>query len=110
MSRIGMDVLSPLAATVMQGAKLSPAERAEVLRIGLAYACKDSAAAQGLSEATIRDRRRRIYRRLHVDGPDELISTLLARSLSALAGRSPTPEALCPSRGSPEAGAPDVAI
>jgi DNA-binding CsgD family transcriptional regulator len=92
MSPIVKNVLSPLAATLMQGVKLTPAERAEVLRIAQAYACKDSAAAQGISEATIRDRRRRIYRRLRMDGPDELISTLLARSLSALAARPPSTE------------------
>jgi DNA-binding CsgD family transcriptional regulator len=88
MAIIGMDLLSPFAVTFMQGVRLTPAERAEVLHIAQGFVCKDSAAALGLSPATIRERRKRIYRKLRVAGSAALISTLLARSLAALARSS----------------------
>ena len=49
------------------------------------FACKDSAAAAGVSPETIRARRKRIYRKLDVSGSGELISSLLALSLTMLA-------------------------
>ena len=49
------------------------------------FACKDSAAAAGVSPETIRARRKRIYRKLDVAGSGELISSLLTLSLKMLA-------------------------
>ena len=69
----------------MEGARLTPAERAEVLRVAQGFACKDSAAAAGVSPETIRARRKRIYRKIDVAGANEVISGLLALSLKMLA-------------------------
>jgi len=49
------------------------------------FACKDSAAAAGVSPETIRARRKRIYRKLDLSGSNDLISELLAFSLQMLA-------------------------
>src|SRR4051812_30888127 len=85
MPQIEIDILSPFAARFLEGTNLTPAERAEVLRIGQGFACKDSAAAAGVSPETIRARRKRIYRKLDVPGSGELLSALLALSLRMLA-------------------------
>ena len=85
MPHIDIEVLSPFSARFMEGTSLTPAERSEVLRMAQGFACKDSAAAAGVSPETIRARRKRIYRKLDVSGSGELISTLLALSLSMLA-------------------------
>jgi DNA-binding CsgD family transcriptional regulator len=100
MPHIGMDLLSPFAATFLHGVRLTPSERAEVLQIAQGFVCKDSAASLGLSPATIRERRTRIYRKLRVAGSDALISTLLARSLAALARSSAEPQV--PGHGPPQ--------
>ena len=78
MPHIDIDVLTPFAAKFMEGTNLTPAERSEVLRMAQGFACKDSAAAAGVSPETIRARRKRIYRKLDVPGSSELISALLA--------------------------------
>jgi DNA-binding CsgD family transcriptional regulator len=82
---IDIDVLAPFAARFMEGTTLTPAERAEVLRMAQGFACKDSAAAANVSPETIRARRKRIYRKLDLGGSGELISKLLALSLQMLA-------------------------
>ena len=99
MAQIDIEILSPFAARFLEGTNLTPAERAEVLRIAQGFACKDSASAAGVSPETIRARRKRIYRKLDVAGSNELISALLALSLRMLAAgervepRRPAPTA-----------------
>ncbi len=85
MPHIDIEILTPFAAKFMEGTNLTPAERSEVLRMAQGFACKDSAAAAGVSPETIRARRKRIYRKLDVPGSGELISALLALSLQMLA-------------------------
>ncbi len=85
MPNIDVDVLAPFAARYMEGSSLTPAERAEVLRMAQGFACKDSAASAGVSPETIRARRKRIYRKLDLSGSNDLISELLAFSLQMLA-------------------------
>ena len=85
MPHIDIDVLTPFAAKFMEGTNLTPAERSEVLRMAQGFACKDSAAAAGVSPETIRARRKGIYRKLDVPGAGGLISALLALSLQMLA-------------------------
>jgi DNA-binding CsgD family transcriptional regulator len=85
MPHIDIEILAPFGAKFMEGTNLTPAERAEVLRIAQGFACKDSAAAAGVSPETIRARRKRIYRKTDVAGSGELIASLLALSLSMLA-------------------------
>ena len=84
MPHIDIEILTPFAAKFMEGTKLTPAERAEVLRIAQGFACKDSAAAAGVSPETIRARRKRIYRKIAVPGSGEVIATMLAMSLKML--------------------------
>jgi DNA-binding CsgD family transcriptional regulator len=83
MPQIRSDVLSPFAAKFMEGKNLTPAERAEVLRIAQGLASKESAALAGIASHTVRARRKRIYRKLHVSDAGELISSLLAFALEA---------------------------
>jgi DNA-binding CsgD family transcriptional regulator len=85
MPHIEIEILAPFAAKFMEGTNLTPAERAEVLRLAQGFACKDSAAAANVSPETIRARRKRIYRKLDVPGSGELISQLLGLSLKMLA-------------------------
>ncbi len=85
MPHIDIEILSPFSAKFLEGTSLTPAERSEVLRMAQGFACKDSAAAAGVSPETIRARRKRIYRKLDVSGSGELISSLLALSLTMLA-------------------------
>jgi DNA-binding CsgD family transcriptional regulator len=85
MPHIDVEILVPFAAKFMEGTPLTPAERAEVLRLAQGFACKDSAAAAAVSPETIRARRKRIYRKLDVSGSGVLIATLLAHSLKMLA-------------------------
>ena len=86
MVRMEIDVLTQLCARVTGSVALSPAEKAEVIRIAQGCPCKDSAAAAGLSPETIRARRKNIYRKLRMAGADEVLSSLLATSLKILAG------------------------
>jgi DNA-binding CsgD family transcriptional regulator len=85
MAQIDISILAPFAAKFMEGGTLTPAERAEVLRIAQGYACKDSAAAAGVSPETIRARRKRIYRKTDVSGSGVLIASMLRMSLEMLA-------------------------
>ena len=85
MPHIDIEILAPFCAKFMEGTSLTPAERAEILRMAQGFACKDSAAAAGVSPETIRARRKRIYRKLDVSGSGELISTLVGLSLKMLA-------------------------
>ena len=85
MPHIDVEILVPFAAKFMEGTNLTPAERAEVMRVAQGFACKDSAAAAAISPETIRARRKRIYRKLDVPGAGELIASLLASSLRMLA-------------------------
>jgi DNA-binding CsgD family transcriptional regulator len=82
---IDIEILAPFAEKCLAGSRLTPAERAEVLRMAQGFACKDSAGAAGVSPETIRARRKRIYRKLELTGSGELISTFLAQSLRMLA-------------------------
>ncbi|GEJ58129.1 LuxR C-terminal-related transcriptional regulator [Anaeromyxobacter diazotrophicus] len=84
MPHIDVEILAPFTAKYLEGSTLTPAERAEVLRMAQGFACKDSAAAAGVSPETIRARRKRIYRKLDVAGSGELISSLLMTSLNML--------------------------
>jgi DNA-binding CsgD family transcriptional regulator len=84
MAQIDIEVLTPFTARFLEGTNLTPAERAEVLRIAQGFACKDSASAAGVSPETIRARRKRIYRKLDVPGSGELLASLLALSLRML--------------------------
>ncbi len=84
MPQIEIELLSPLATKYTEGVSLTQAERAEVLRIAKGYACKDSAAEAGIASETVRARRKRIYRKCDVAGSSELISQLLAVSLTML--------------------------
>ena len=85
MAQINIEILSPFAAKFMEGSTLTPAERAEVLRIAQGFACKDSAAAANVSPETIRARRKRIYRKVDVAGSGVLIASMLKMSLDMLA-------------------------
>jgi DNA-binding CsgD family transcriptional regulator len=85
MPHIDIETLAPFAARFSEGSPLTPAERAEVLRIAQGFACKDSAAAAGISPETIRARRKRIYRKLDVAGSGALIASMLRLSLELLA-------------------------
>ena len=84
MAQIDIEILTPFASRFMEGSTLTPAERAEVLRIAQGFACKDSASAAGVSPETIRARRKRIYRKLDVPGSGELLASLLSLSLKML--------------------------
>jgi DNA-binding CsgD family transcriptional regulator len=84
MPHIDTDILAPFAAKYMEDNRLTPAEQSEVLRMAQGFACKDSAAAAGISPETIRARRKRIYKKLGLSGSGELISTLLTMSLAIL--------------------------
>jgi len=85
MPHIDVETLVPFTAKYLEGSSLTPAERTEVLRLAQGFACKDSAAAAGVSPETIRARRKRIYRKLGVPGSGELIATLLGFSLKMIA-------------------------
>ena len=85
MAQIDIEILTPFAAKFMEGTTLTPAERAEVLRIAQGFACKDSAAAAGVSPETIRARRKRIYRKLDVARRREAVDR--ARDLRLLGSR-----------------------
>jgi len=84
MAHIDIEILQPFASRFLEGTKLTPAERAEVLRISQGFACKDSASAADVSPETIRARRKRIYRKLDVSGATEVLAKLLALSLDML--------------------------
>ena len=86
MPRIDTATLSTISTHVMEAAKLTHAEQAEVLRIAQGFACKDSAAVADLALETVRTRRKKIYRKLKVSGSNELLSVLLAVSLARLCG------------------------
>ena len=99
MPHIDIEILSPVTAKYLEGRSLTPAERAEVLRLAQGFACKDSAAAASVSPETIRARRKRIYRKLDVAGSGELISELLATSLKMLAqGERIEPRPMAPAQ------------
>src|SRR5690242_1517309 len=86
MVELQIDALTRIAAALTDGKSLTPAERAELLRIAQGFACKDSAAAANVSPETIRARRKRIYRKLGTSGAGETVSALLSLSLRELAG------------------------
>jgi DNA-binding CsgD family transcriptional regulator len=80
--------LGPLArvAEMLTGRyRLTPAERLEVMRIAQGFTCKESASAANVSVETIRARRKRIYKKLHVAGAGETLSALLTFALQLLA-------------------------
>lgn len=95
MRHLDLDLLASIAARFLDRADrapLTPAERTEVLRIAQGFQCKDSASDANISPETIRARRKRIYRKVHVGSSGELIAALLAVSLEMLtAGERPLP-------------------
>jgi DNA-binding CsgD family transcriptional regulator len=78
-------VLVSLASRFTEGQRLTPSENAEVLRIAQGFGCKDSANMANVAPETIRARRKRIYRKLHVAGANDVISRLLSAALNQLA-------------------------
>jgi DNA-binding CsgD family transcriptional regulator len=111
MPHIDVEILSPFVAKYLEGSGLTPAERVEVLRMAQGFACKDSAAAANVSPETIRARRKRIYRKLHMAGSGELISALLAYSLKMLAAGEriePRPVVAQGTTAQPAAGAQPI--
>jgi DNA-binding CsgD family transcriptional regulator len=110
MPHIDIEILAPLTAKFMEGTALTPAERAEVIRMAQGFACKDSATAANVSPETIRARRKRIYRKIDLRGSGELISRLLALSLRMLADGTPLePRPASQQQPQPGAGAPPLA-
>jgi DNA-binding CsgD family transcriptional regulator len=87
MPSIDTDALASVVVRVPNYPTLTPAERAEFIRIAQGFACKDSASAADVSPETIRARRKSIYRKLDVPGHGEIISALLSLSLQRLAER-----------------------
>jgi DNA-binding CsgD family transcriptional regulator len=89
MADLELDVLTRLLDELLtdQKQKLTPAECTEVLCISRGFACKDSAANANISPETIRARRKRIYRKLGLEGASDVISSLLALALRELAMR-----------------------
>lgn len=85
MADIDTDALSGIVDAFIERRRLTPAERAELLRIAQGLHCKDSAGIASVSPETIRARRKRIYRKLGVGGANEALSSLLALSLRELA-------------------------
>ncbi len=109
MPQIPIDILSPVVTKFVEGTTLTPAERSEVLRLAQGFACKDSAAAAGVSPETIRARRKRIYRKLGMPGANELTSSILALSLKMLQERVEQ-QAAAPSSPRVSAAAPPASI
>ena len=60
---LDLDALSALEAR-LAAAALTPGEIAEALCIALGFGCELTAAARGLSARTVRERRRRVRRKL----------------------------------------------
>ena len=79
-----IEVLAPIATRFAESGGLTPAERAELLRIAQGLGCKDSATAANVSPETVRARRKRIYRRLDATGANDIIARLLGATLGAL--------------------------
>jgi DNA-binding CsgD family transcriptional regulator len=105
MAQLEIDMLSKVAEKLIASAQfpLTPAERAELLRMAQGLACKDSAAAANVSPETIRARRKRIYRKLGKGGAGETLSALLALSLQ-MVGARPSAPAAAHSATTPDAG------
>jgi DNA-binding CsgD family transcriptional regulator len=86
MVHIELGPLSRVAEMLTVGYRLTPAKRAEVMRIAQGFTCNESASAANVSVETIRARRKRICRKFRVAGAGETLSALLALSLRLLAG------------------------
>jgi DNA-binding CsgD family transcriptional regulator len=84
------EMLAMLVARFLKRAKLTQAERREILHVARGLASKDSARIERLPVEVIRTRRKLIYRKLHLSGAGELVSRLLALSLAMLAGTEHT--------------------
>jgi DNA-binding CsgD family transcriptional regulator len=82
-----VEPLAALVAKFLKRAKLAQAERREILHIAQGLASKDSAKLEGVPVELIRTRRKLIYRKLRLSGAGELVSGLLALSLTELAQR-----------------------
>lgn len=67
--------------------RLTAAERAEVHNMAAGMCVKDSAQASGISVETVRARRKRIYRKLNLEGAHSVMQCILALTLNKLAGR-----------------------
>lgn len=67
--------------------KLTAAERGEIHSMAAGMCVRDSAKAADISLETVRARRKRIYRKLNLEGAHSVMQELLAISLNRLAGR-----------------------
>jgi len=87
MAQIDVDTLSRIVDRYVaeRSLRLSAGERLEIMRMAQGYACKESANLAGISYETIRARRKRVYRKLSVDGATEVTSSLLRFSLLLMA-------------------------
>ena len=81
-----IELLTALVTRFVRRSQLTPDERREVLHIAKGLAAKDSAHIERLPVGVIRTRRKLIYRKLQVAGASQVISRLLALSLTMLAG------------------------
>ncbi len=81
-----MQTVYSRAVKIMNFADLTPGERSEAMNMAQGFACKDSAAATGVSTETVRACRKRIYKKLGAWQAGMLISTL-----EILAGANTTP-------------------
>ena len=84
-------VLEALVDRYSTGTRLTSTECREITHIAQGFASKGSATADGCAVETIRSRRKKLYRKLHLSGANQLISSLLALSLDMLA-RGERPE------------------
>ena len=78
-------MLAGLVATFLKHTRLTLAEHREVLHIARGLTGKASARIERVPVETIRTRRKLVYRKLRVSGANELVSRLLALSLTMLA-------------------------
>jgi DNA-binding CsgD family transcriptional regulator len=78
------EMLTVLVARLLKRTALTHGERREVLHIARGLAARDSARVEQLPVEIIRSRRKAIYRKLHLPGAGELVSRLLALSLTML--------------------------
>jgi DNA-binding CsgD family transcriptional regulator len=74
-------LLSFLSELIFTNTKLTPAERAEVIRMAQGMATKEAAAAAGISIETARARRKRIYRKFDVHTCQQLLSKFLVEAI-----------------------------
>jgi DNA-binding CsgD family transcriptional regulator len=82
-----IETLRLLVARFVKRTDLTSDERREILHIARGLAPKESAQIERVTVEIIRTRRKNIYRKLRLPGGSELISALLALSLTMLVVR-----------------------